>query len=399
MKQGLHKLSEFIFSDKLFSKNQAVLFCILVLAGLALVFPTRLKVFSSHIQNTNCRKIMLALSEPITDYADTLPFEKAFTKSRENVLAVLGVKDNYRWDNFYYCAKEPDLVSMHDIQAADPSEHAGNTTGRVSAYDTSKCTLDNVMNTVNSKSTAGIIPNESDDELLVVHYDYTKEHPLRILFAGDSLMQSIVEGFKRNVRKREVFDVTEMAVVSSGFVRTDYYNWPAKLQAVFQDAREAGTPYDAVVLILGMNDFQNFFDGNGKLFVSGSPEWIEAYTEKVKAVMSVLTSNVKKVYWLGLPTVKSPRLNADITTVEQVQADMAKLFDESKVMRISLRDIVGNQAAPYTDAVRDKKGARIQLMKDDGTHYTVAGGQFIMKAVEDFFYFDFNIRPRSAEDN
>lgn len=53
---------------------------------------------------------------------------------------------------------------------------------------------------------------------MVVQFEYTKEKPLRILFAGDSLMQSLAEGFQRNIGRESPFELTSMAVVSSGFV-------------------------------------------------------------------------------------------------------------------------------------------------------------------------------------
>jgi len=91
---------------------------------------------------------------------------------------------------------------------------------------------------------------------------------LRILMIGDSQMHSIAAGFLRLTGQNSSIRVKEISVHSSGFIRSDYYNWPKKLKNVFEESQNE--PYDIAVIFLGMNDYQNFYADNGKVLVKVS---------------------------------------------------------------------------------------------------------------------------------
>lgn len=365
-----------------YSKNQTVVYTAIFLCAVAVFIPNKITHFSSQLKNQYTKNIIQAVSQPMVDFAQMLPFSAFFANARKNVLTVCGVQNDYHWDNFYYTEKNAlTVAACSDGNGDIDKAHAlpEMQTGDAHTFSPSALLAEK----------AKALPE--NNSLLVAHYDYTKEHPLRILFAGDSQMQSIAEGFKRNIGTESAFEAIDLAVVSSGFIRTDYYNWPAKFTALFKEVENEEKPFDVVVLLLGMNDYQNFFDGNGKLFRFGTDEWIAAYIEKIKTVMNILQSSVKKVYWLGLPAVKSPSLNADITAVENAQIKAMAALADTNVQRISLRELISGGSSVYTDQVQTADGKRIQLMREDGTHYSLAGGSFVMSEIEKYFYFDFNI--------
>ena len=49
------------------------------------------------------------------------------------------------------------------------------------------------------------------------------------------------------------------------------------------------------------------------------------------------------------------------------------------------------ESGVYTDKVQTADGKRIQLMREDGVHYSLAGGSFLMSKVAEYFYQDFRI--------
>lgn len=369
---------EKIIGSPMYSKNQAVMFTVIFLVTVSLFFSAKIKHYFVQIKNPYVKNITQALAQPLTDFSETLPLENFFANTREKVLKICGVQNDYHWDNFYYSGKTA-LTVVAD-KSANSSANSESQTNTARTFTQTDLTAPKIETTQP--------PNNS---LVAVRYDYTREHPLRILFAGDSQMQSIAEGFKRNIGTASPFAATELAVVSSGFIRTDYYNWPAKLTALLEEAENESRPFDAVVLLLGMNDYQNFFDGNGKLFRSGSDAWIDAYIKKIQDVMDILQRSVKKIYWLGLPIVKSPLLNSQITAVEQAQVKAMAEMSSSKVRRISLRKMIFGESGVYTDKVQTADGKRIQLMREDGVHYSLAGGSFLMSKVAEYFYQDFRI--------
>lgn len=371
LKKIFTSLKQTFFSEKLYSKNIVVFFMVIFLFIIGLFSHSKIRIFPKKVKNSYVKNILIAVSEPFLDFAKKLPCETFFNSARKSVLILLDLENDHHWDDFYYKPKELTIVKTPE--------------------------------TSNNSTSESLIPRmaipekkKTNDELLVANYEYSKKKPLRILLAGDSQMQSLAEGFKRNIGKHSAFEVTDIAVISSGFVRTDYYNWPAKFKAVFEQAKSDGEPFDVVVLILGMNDFQNFFDGNGNLFRSGTDEWVLAYSEKIKTVMDVLQVNTKKIYWLGLPVVKLPSLNEEVTFVENAQAKAFEHLNYSKVTRFSIRNLVPGKNAPYSDSFQLPEGKKITFMKDDGTHFTIAGASYIMGKILQQLYNDFYIEKPSS---
>lgn len=374
------------FSSKLYSKNMLLLFIAVFLFALGIFSHTRIKNFSYRVKNNYVRDILISLSRPFCDFARNLPFEKLFIESRKKLLLALNLEDDYHWDNFYYNEKPFSFLNTQKTKTLEEEKSTEqNSTHIALAPKIGENADEFTIHSSNNKS------KKSEGTLLLANFDYSRENPLRILFAGDSQMQSLSEGFKRNIGDNSPFVAQCLAVVSSGFVRDDYYNWPAKLTSLFNEAKRKAKPFDAVVLILGMNDYQNFFDGNGRLFKKGSSDWERAYIQKIKSLMDILQANVKKIYWLGLPLLRSPRLNEEISFVENCQIKALNQLDKAKVERISLRSLLATKAATYTDRLTLADGKSIVFMRNDGMHYTLAGGSFIMSEVEKYFYRDFYI--------
>lgn len=385
----LRVLKKQLLGQEFYSKNKVVVFALVFLSVVALFSHSKIKAFPLGMKNVYARNIVQAISVPFTDFAETLPFGDFFDLSRKGLLTFLSLDGDHHWDDFYYRDNyendERTLIALLQTKSKDAQNKIHSLPEAKTAGSKSFSPEDLLNLQMAEKESAS-------KDLLVVNYDYTKEKPLRILFAGDSQMQSLAEGFKRNIGAESAFDVTDLAVISSGFVRTDYYNWPAKFASLLSEAEKEGQAYDAVVLILGMNDYQNFFDGKGNLFKRGTEEWDVAYIAKIKNLMNVLETYVKKIYWLGLPIVRSSALNKEVNHIEATQIKALSFLDGTKVQRISLRAIAPGENANYTETLQMANGKRISFMKEDGVHFTLAGSSFLMGEVQKYFYFDFNIQ-------
>ena len=68
-----------------------------------------------------------------------------------------------------------------------------------------------------------------------------------------------------------------------------------------------------VAVMIGGNDRQSIWM-NGRRLVFGSPEWQAEYERRVARFMAVLATEKAKVYWVGLPSVRSEEVAASITT-------------------------------------------------------------------------------------
>ena len=142
-----------------------------------------------------------------------------------------------------------------------------------------------------------------------------------------------------------------------------------------------------------MNDYQNFYADNGKVLVKETEDWESAYRDKIKTHLDILSANTKKVYWLGMPIVRNKIYNAQLLYIEDLHKKIALEYSETMLQKISLSSIVPGDGVPYSDTVKTSDGKKISLMKDDGHHYTVSGGEYVMKPFLELLYKDWDLEP------
>ena len=221
--------------------------------------------------------------------------------------------------------------------------------------------------------------------LPVVH---SARMPLRLFFFGDSQMRSIAAGMTRALGSDTSIAVRELSVPSSGFLRSDYYNWPQKLEAIFADQKD-GERFDAAVIFLGMNDYQDMWTTGGIILTAGSPEWEEVYRKMVKVHLDTALASVPRLYWLGLPVVRSAAYNEKMQYLNAVHDSVAEEYDSKKLVRISLKGLVEQYGTGYIGAIKPEGSAWIPLIQGDGIHYTVEGGEYLMKHFIDRLHRDY----------
>ena len=191
-------------------------------------------------------------------------------------------------------------------------------------------------------------------------------------------MRSIAAGMTRALGSDTSIAVRDLSVPSSGFLRSDYYNWPQKLEAVFAGQKDGGR-FDAAVIFLGMNDYQDMWTTGGIILTAGSPEWEEVYRKMVKVHLDTALASVPRLYWLGLPVVRSAAYNEKMQYLNAVHDSVAEEYDSKKLVRISLKSLVEQYGTGYIGAIKPKGSAWISLMQSDGIHYTIEGGEYLMK--------------------
>lgn len=429
-----------------YSANKTLLFFLFYIVCTCLALGDFLNTPAIKIRSEVFSKIYLSFSKPVSEFSKKYGIASLVPALRTFFLRTAHLEQNSAWDNFYYTdfevpmQKEPD-----ETDALKKNEAAiARLTADISELETKLTSLKNILNelrktgvktekneklqeenkknvpltesleavnlekennikeklpergeesALNKKdeSAEGNAPPVVPEEGKKTHYAYTKENPLRILMIGDSQMRSIAGGFMRLTGENSSVSVTEISVPSSGFVRSDYYNWLKKLTAVF--AENKNTPFDIAVIFLGMNDYQNFYGTDGKILIRETPQWEQAYTDKIKKHLDILFANTKKVYWLGMPIVRNKVYNEDLSYIEKIQIKIASHYSEENLIRFSLSNTAPGAGVPYTDTVKTPTGTKIKLMRDDGTHYTISGGEYIMQSFLNLLYAHWNLEP------
>lgn len=419
-----------------YSANKALSFFLLCIFLFMLLLGKSLDDFSSKIKNPYAADVFKTAVKPVSELSQKLKLDNLIPSARSSFLRYAGLEGLSDWDSFYYM-DSAELIhrerllalenlgeaidkSQRDVLPAEskPEDVAAvkkmvdelevkleniNTVldrlkdieqARVAELEKIRLTQkmlelrkEDIFETAVKEGESNVEQAEAPKKV----YTYNTERPLRILMIGDSQMHSIAAGFLRLTGQNSSIRVKEISVHSSGFIRGDYYNWPKKLKNVFEESQNE--PYDIAVIFLGMNDYQNFYADNGKVLVKETEDWESAYRDKIITHLDVLFANTKKVYWLGMPVVRDKIYNAQLLYIEDLQKKIASEYSSIILNKFSLSSIAPGEGVPYTDTLKTAEGKKIRLMKDDGHHYTVSGGEYIMQPFLELLYKDWDLEP------
>jgi hypothetical protein len=195
-----------------------------------------------------------------------------------------------------------------------------------------------------------------------------------VLVVGDSLADQLAQG----LADAFVVERPEVAIVkktrgSSGLVRADFYDWPAQLPSLL----EAEKP-SAIAVLLGTNDRQVLRDEKG-VYEIRSDRWRELYVLRIEAFVNELKKKNVPVFLVGLPSMRIPRLSADLQYINEILREQAQRLG---VYYIDIWDgFVGenDEFAMFGPAL---DGQRRRLRVDDGVHFTRVGARKAAHYVE-----------------
>lgn len=187
---------------------------------------------------------------------------------------------------------------------------------------------------------------------------------LNVVVFGDSLGGGIWGGLYHALKTDKRFRVTKVSHPATGLVRDDYFDWT---QAVAEVTAER--PIDIAVILIGTNDRQPIVE-NGQRFSFRSPEWEVHYEARIDAVARALMDVGARVYWVGLPVMRSARFGADMQYFNALYERRA--VANGAVYVPTWKRTAGEDGA-YSAYGRDGNDRIRLLRKDDGVHFTTAG--------------------------
>jgi hypothetical protein len=189
-------------------------------------------------------------------------------------------------------------------------------------------------------------------------------HPLVVLEIGDSLGEDLGLGMGSVLGSDTYVDVLQKAVGFTGLARPDYYNWPGNLEAELHEYHPG-----AVVIMLGGNDGQNFYDGS-RYVAWGSALWHEVYSQRVGLMMDEAVSAGAHVLWVGMPICQDPGFSAEMGEQDSVYEQQAALHPG--VTYYSSWDLFEDSAGQYSAYLPGSSGQDVLVRDPDGVH--LAGG-------------------------
>ncbi|HXT38374.1 MAG TPA: DUF459 domain-containing protein [Chloroflexota bacterium] len=197
----------------------------------------------------------------------------------------------------------------------------------------------------------------------------TAADPLRLLVTGDSLT-----GYLGPILINEAASAGPVRGFvdthnGTGLTRPDFVDW----SLVAQQQVAAYHP-DAVVVMMGGNDFQNMTLPNGAFFQAGTPAWTKEYERRAAICMRIWSQGGKsRVYWLSMPPARDPSWAYDDGKINVALEAAAALVPGAEYVNI-LGPVT--KAGHYTDFIYDH-GQAVLIREVDGVHLNVAGSTIV----------------------
>lgn len=193
--------------------------------------------------------------------------------------------------------------------------------------------------------------------------------PVRVLLAGDSLMESLGPQMRRSLAGYSNITFIPIGKKSTGLSRSDYYDWPAVLKRHLVQDR----PH-VVVMWVGTNDPQGIYGLKG-LGEPCSDAWLQAYRDKVREVITLSHRHGARFMLMGPPVVGDAKLNAQLGRIDRLMGEVCKAMG---ICYISTRLILGGAGGIFRPQGRLLNGQMVTLRTADRVHITADGNRRVM---------------------
>ena len=207
---------------------------------------------------------------------------------------------------------------------------------------------------------------------------YNRKNKLKAILIGDSMM-----GWGFGVSMENYLDRDSNAIakryskVLSGLSRLDFFNWFSQMENIFTSEK-----YDIAIVMMGTNDGQSF-EQEGVVFQYNTPKWRAEYGKRVNNFIKLLLNNVKYVYWVSLPPMRSEKMQEIEGLINSMAKKEVKKFPKAEW--IESRPVLGDADGRYQHTLLYKK-KMIIIRHDDGIHFTNAGGELLSAVVYNKIY-------------
>ncbi|MCV0393836.1 MAG: DUF459 domain-containing protein [Rhizobiaceae bacterium] len=185
-----------------------------------------------------------------------------------------------------------------------------------------------------------------------------------VLVVGDFMAGGLAEGLREAFAERADVVVVDRANGSSGFVRDDFYDWPAEIGAIVDE-----TEPDVVVAMIGSNDRQQMALDTGRA-EKLTPEWTEEYERRVEAFAETIGEKGLPLVWVGQPSFRFSSMSADMLTFNDIYRAAAESVGGEFV---DIWDGFVDENGAFVASGPDISGQTVRLRGSDGINLTRAG--------------------------
>ncbi|MBL8580353.1 MAG: DUF459 domain-containing protein [Mesorhizobium sp.] len=127
-----------------------------------------------------------------------------------------------------------------------------------------------------------------------------------VLVVGDFMASGLAEGLTTAFTQNPNVRIVDRSSGSSGFVRSDFYNWAEKVNELITSERPS-----AVVVMIGANDRQQMLVEGVNESVR-SENWSRQYTDRADELAKAIAARKVPFLWVGTPPFKSQKMMLDM---------------------------------------------------------------------------------------
>ena len=192
---------------------------------------------------------------------------------------------------------------------------------------------------------------------------------LRVGVFGDSFGDGVWDALYRTLPREQGYDVLRFSKEATGFTRYNVINLGERAKK-----QVAAQPIDVAVMSFGANDVYPIF-AERKVMPLLSDDWKRVIGERVDRFVAVTRSTGAVAFWVGLPAMGDPVLDAQ---VQEMNAFFAGRMARLRVPYVETRPQSLDANGRYSAHLPDPKTGRMMLMRTpDGLHMIGVGYQRI----------------------
>lgn len=190
-----------------------------------------------------------------------------------------------------------------------------------------------------------------------------QSRPIGVAIVGDSLANDLGQGMEALHAHNSRVQIVKHTRFATGLVRDDYFDWNKSVD-LFLDHHRPGV----IIVVIGGNDRQTIRE-DGRRYDPDTRAWQKEYEKRVASFMDELKKSRAKVYWVGLPAVRSPSMSVSFKMQNGIYRRQAARhgFRYIDIWNTFLED------GAYSSFGMSLSGVKRQLRKNDGMHFTDEG--------------------------
>jgi hypothetical protein len=196
----------------------------------------------------------------------------------------------------------------------------------------------------------------------------------RFVVIGDGMAQGLGAGLERLTELDPRFEAVSRINANSGLARREIYDWPSAAAKILRTSR-----FDAVFVFMGLNDRQPIKTEAGVLEF-GTDAWIAAYRQRIESLLSVVTAAGAHAYWITLPQMQDPGLDAQI---QQLMALQRAEVEAAGATLVDIRPPLSNADGSFMIGDLDSNGKARKLRTKDGIGFSKTGNTVLAGLVFD----------------